>query len=421
MGNDFGSGTLVRIDREKQLKKWVIILAYKLLIVSSIPAYNIDGQFHSLDLWVKDLEKQIDYVSELSLVCPLVESSRIKPAMNLLSLPRSVNVVPKHTVMKYSDIEELAQGHDVIQIAANLPIWKARIEKQFLKVAREKNKIFITALSSNRAKTIMLNAQGKGPIKYLKSLISYMGLNFAIAYFTAKADGCLLVGEGLRELVSHKQKNIHIGTASWIRTEDFLPDAQIEHKANQLTDSQRLKLCVATRLEPMKGVHIALDALSQLQEQLGNKAPELLILGEGEELENLQKQSRELNLDQLVTFGGVRSYPEQFFEAIGQYNLMLLTNLNDEQPRLIFDAISQGLVPICPDSLPFRTLDLAKEVYFEKGDAKSLAQIISNVMEIKDPRNLLTQLTNQAKSFTIDKMHEKRARWIEGTLKEHSE
>ncbi len=393
-------------------------MAYKLLIVSSIPVYSIAGEYLTLDLWLRDLEKQVDYVESLSLICPVIENNE-NPKKNLASLPNSINVYAEDNLKTSADYNQLAKQHDVIQIAVNKPFWQSRTEFNFLKAAREFNISIILALSSNRAKTLLLNAKNKGIIKFIKSIISYIGLNIAISYFTKNTDGCFVVGEGLRELVSSKQSNIYIGTASWIRLEDILSKSEIEQKASLMANRQKLRLCIATRLEPMKGVHLALEALARLKDQSEENTPELLILGEGEELERLQKLSKKLAIDHLITFGGTRPYPNEFFNTIREYDLMLLTNLNDEQPRLIFDAISQGLIPVCPDSSPFKALALEDEIYFSRGDANSLARTISNISTLNDYGKLLNKLFAQAKNFTIDAMHENRAKWIEKILEGH--
>jgi glycosyltransferase involved in cell wall biosynthesis len=119
-----------------------------------------------------------------------------------------------------------------------------------------------------------------------------------------------------------------------------------------------LTMCVATRLEPMKGVHLAVEALRILRPRMGEHAPILSILGEGRERENLDRLVRDHGLADRVRFADTFSYPDPFLAQIGRHDLRLLTNLNDEQPRVIFDAISQGLAPICPDSRPYRELGI---------------------------------------------------------------
>ncbi len=58
--------------------------AYRLLIVSPIPVSLDNGNHQSLDLWIKDLETNLVYVSSLAILAPRasqpLESSRPTPA-----------------------------------------------------------------------------------------------------------------------------------------------------------------------------------------------------------------------------------------------------------------------------------------------------------------------------------------------------
>ena len=220
----------------------------------------------------------------------------------------------------------------------------------------------------------------------------------------------------MAKLVNSSQTNIHVGTASWISREDLITEEELERRALELQKKVRLKLCIATRLEYMKGVHLVIAALKILQKEMGQDMPDLLILGEGEEHDNLERQVQKNELENNVKFGGMRSYPDSFFETIRAYDLMLLTNLNDEQPRLIFDAISQGLIPICPDSKQFRALNLGDPVYFKQGNVSSLASVIKNVAYLKDYRPVLNALLSCGIESTLDTMHIERRKWISGTI-----
>ena len=57
-----------------------LLQAYCLLIVNPIPVSLDNGNYQSLDLWVKDLETNLDFVSSLAVLAPRAgqppESSR---------------------------------------------------------------------------------------------------------------------------------------------------------------------------------------------------------------------------------------------------------------------------------------------------------------------------------------------------------
>ncbi len=74
--------------------------AYRLLIVSPIPVSSHNGQYQSLDLWVKDLETNLDYVSNLAILAPRssqpIESSR--------PIPPNITVIFQDQVSLESDL-----------------------------------------------------------------------------------------------------------------------------------------------------------------------------------------------------------------------------------------------------------------------------------------------------------------------------
>jgi glycosyltransferase involved in cell wall biosynthesis len=172
------------------------------------------------------------------------------------------------------------------------------------------------------------------------------------------------------------------------------------------------KLCICARLEKMKGVHIAIEALLLLKQEY-QLQPILIIFGHGEEREALESLSNELGVRDQVKFLGYVSYGKDFFEAIQTYDLMLMTNLSDEQPRLVFDAISQGLIPISPNTLVYKDVGLDDALLYRQASASDLAKKILLytdkdllVEEIRKSRKLL-------RKATIGQMHFHRNKWIQ--------
>ena len=92
--------------------------------------------------------------------------------------------------------------------------------------------------------------------------------------------------------------------------------------------------------------------------------------------------------------------------------MVLLTNLNDEQPRLIFDAISQGCLPVCPDSTPYRSLGLPPELLYRRGDVDSLAQCLATLLMSGRRPALRARLIEIANGATIEAMHRVRRDWV---------
>jgi len=393
----------------------VYLLTYKLLIVSAIPVYKINEAYYTLDLWLKDLDAQLRVISELCLVCPVLSTQKIlDPDLRLV--PSSIRIVNKKILNTKVDYQELVHLYDVTQIAANRPFWLSGVERKIYKNAHAANICCIAGISSNRARTTILNAKHKSVLKIIKSWIIYFSINFSIHYFTKRSDGIFLVGSGLLKLINPKHTNIFVNTASWISDVELIKQSDFSNKVLGINNRDNLRICVAARLEHMKGVHVALDALKIIKEKVGGGVPKLLILGEGEELEALKAQALDSGLDNDVLFGGVKSYPDEFFNTIREYDLMLLTNLNDEQPRLVFDSISQGVIPICPNSDQFKALDLGGFVYYKRGSAAALAEKVLQFMLLQNIPELSENLHKVAATNTIDTMHKVRSEWIKETI-----
>ncbi len=391
-------------------------MSFNLLIVSAIPVYHIGEEMLTLDLWARDLEGQVSVCNELVVVCPVIQEE-LTAIGNLSRLPLGVNIEPISNLKKSIDYENVIAGFDVVQLSANNPIRQKKIEIRFLKLAKKRQILCIVGISSNRSKTILINSTNRGTARRIKSWILHYSIKLTYKYFTRFCNGTFITGEGLKGLIDSKQSNVHVGTASWIKQCEIIPNVELEKKISEANSAQALKLCVATRLEKMKGVHIAIDALQNLKgrmasEALMNPLPTLLVLGSGEELDNLKQQVKSHNLSEHVTFGGTRSYPGEFFREIRTCFFMLLTNLNDEQPRLVFDAIANGVVPICPDSPPFRALKLDKRIYFTKGDACALSSKILEFTTNNSFDPVMRELFKTVEERTISSMHEKRAKWI---------
>ena len=378
--------------------------AYRLLIVSPIPVSSHNGQNHSLDLWVKDLETNIEHVSGVAILAPRasqsIESSR--------PIPPNIKVIFQDQVSTESELANLINQYDVVSIGVGGPAWRMRVAIRAASVTKQANRCLITSITSNRVKTTLMNSHDKSFIKRLKAKLVAFSIKRTTTKLVDLADGVVVIGEGVRQSMHLKHPNIYVETASWIHNDEIISDIALNEKIAKLTIP---KTIIATRLEPMKGVHLAIEALEHIK-QLGKSLPSLSILGKGPAFDDLNAMVHTNQLQNTVSFDGVRAYPNDFFAELRNFELVLLTNLNEEQPRLIFDAISQGLIPICPDSAAYQHLNLPAETLYKKGDAHSLASTWLAFCDAAAVTNMLRQLRPTAFQYTINAMHQKRAQWV---------
>ncbi|MES2637296.1 MAG: glycosyltransferase [Pseudomonadota bacterium] len=385
--------------------------AYRLLIVSPIPVCKDNNQHYSLDLWVEDLRANLEHVQSIAILCPRADLKSESTRM----LPTGIQIVFQDEVLEQSLLEELIKKYDVVSIGAGGPLWRMKTAIDVALVAKKLKRCLVTSVTSNRSRTTKMNAQGKNWLKKIKAHLTAWSISRTTSKLIGLSDGVLVIGEGVRKSMKIVHPNLYIETASWIKTSDVIVEPVYTDRLSDFSNCEQPKMIIATRLEPMKGVHIGIMAIAQLVKE-HSIMPTLTILGQGPDLNNLKALVEKNHLENAVAFEGVISYPDAFFEKICQYNLMLLTNLNEEQPRLIFDAISQGLIPICPDSTSYLNLGLPKEVFYKTGDIQSLKL---KLLELRDGQlmaKLLTELRPLAFKYTISSMHEKRVSWIKSLI-----
>ena len=378
--------------------------AYRLLIVSPIPVSLVNGHFQSLDLWVKDLASNLEYVSNIAILAPRA----IQPIESSKPIPPNIKVIFQDQLSSDVDFTNLISQYDVVTVGVGGPAWRMKTALRAASATKQANRCLVASITSNRVKTTLMNSQGKSWLKKLKARLVAFSIKRTTMKLVSMADGVVVIGEGVRQSIQLTHPNIYVETASWIHIDEIISDMAFEEKVAQISSPSAI---IATRLEPMKGVHLAIEALEHIK-NLGKSLPSLSILGKGPAFDDLNAIVQANKLQNTVSFDGVRAYPDEFFAELRNFELVLLTNLNEEQPRLIFDAISQGLIPICPDSAAYQHLKLPAEILYKKGDAQSLALVWLAFCDAAAVAKMLSQLRPTAFQYTINAMHQKRAQWV---------
>jgi hypothetical protein len=370
------------------------------LIVSPITVFTDGASFSTTDLWARDINTQATLAS-ICLICPV---ETITP-VNAQPLDPGIQVISP-SGLRDDDLKRAIDKADIIQIPGNAGWRASRLGLRVLRIAKRIRKPVVLGVSSNRAKTAWLNASNK-----LIGALRYLDVRSCQSWQALRSDGVLVVGEGLRSLFKHLNRNVYVGTASWINVSDIRP-----HQENAGSDA--LRLCMASRLEKMKGVPVGLDAVKRASRQV---KLHLTILGDGPEKKSIERQVADLQMTPFTTMQRTVSYPEPFLGILNSMDLVLLTNLSDEQPRLVFDALSQGCIPVCPQTPAFRDLGLDARIFYQQGSAEDLA---SAILRLSDPgvrRELQQHMPVAAARFTIEAMHRERAKWLSRLVKRQPE
>ena len=367
---------------------------YNILILSPIAIFEANGVFFAMDLWARDLEAQAR-VAGVDLLCPVAKSAAQGTALDPAVRVHSSDAVTDNELIR------LVSNVDVVQLPGNAGWRDSGLSRRLVRIAKKLGKRVVLGVSSNRARTAWLNARNGfvGAIKYIDVRTSQVWLS-------VRSDGVFVVGEGLRELFAKYNSNVFVGTASWIRQSEIAPLRR--------RGLDTFTLCMASRIEKMKGMHIGVAAVELARTKC--RSLRLLIIGEGPEKQNLRQQVAGSDLASITTFKSPVSYPQPFLAVLAETDVVLMTNLNDEQPRLIFDAISQGCLPICPDTKAYRSFGLDDHLFYRQGDAVDLSRVIKSLCDIELREKLCGFLPSIAARYTIDEMHRNRSLWIAKTL-----
>jgi glycosyltransferase involved in cell wall biosynthesis len=144
----------------------------------------------------------------------------------------------------------------------------------------------------------------------------------------------------------------------------------------------RVRILVVARLDPIKGLDGLLAALARLYKR--GKDFRAGLVGDGPERHNLEMIVHQLNLEDRVTFYGVKSR-EEVAELMRQADLLALTSYWENQPVVLLEALASGL-PVVASGVGgiVEVVKPESGVLIEPGNVESIANGLTNVMDHLD-------------------------------------
>ena len=181
-------------------------------------------------------------------------------------------------------------------------------------------------------------------------------------------------------LKDRKERTL-INPATWIDKDIISTQKSVRSRFEKQSDNT-LKIIFPSRLVEDKGVMVLLDALEILKNT--NKKIHLTIMGEGELEQQCRQFVNDYNGNVDVVVKDPVTYGSEFFKILASYHFVLVPTLKQEQPRIIFDAFSQGVAVIGSDTSG--VMDITNKdntLTFMRGDSSSLAKTINSITEDK--------------------------------------
>jgi glycosyltransferase involved in cell wall biosynthesis len=393
------------------------------LLVTCIPCYrDRQGQRFIDALWHKDLIQHLDYIKDFTLAAPCIWA---EPPAGYVALDQD----PRFAAVQYVD---LPAPQSFLQALKSLPatlaaVWTASERAAIVHTGVAGYPLppgwLVTPIILLRRKFYLVIVESAfwrltpGMVepwsRRLRAKFSE-GIN---RWCINQADLSLFTQEqymtSLLTRQTHRGRVIH---ASWIDA-----DALIDHvtlaEVNQQKATQSFKVLFAGRLIREKGIPVLLESARMLATPVsaGHDSPPTIhidIMGQGELEALCQEASHQLSGRVQVNCVPSLPYGLPFFHHLRKYDAVVVPSMSDEQPRLVYDAYSQGVPVIASATTGLKDCVRHQEtgLLVPPNQPSALAETLTWAAQ---HREALTQMglqgRSQAQGLTHQEMH--RQRW----------
>jgi glycosyltransferase involved in cell wall biosynthesis len=341
-----------------------------------------DGKLYCDPLWAKDLNLHFDYIRNFHLCCPVVISNKVdslepvtheglkqvfalRKDYGLVSVMLNVlpNFLTAFKAARHARIAHSGGAGWAFPLSFYLTFlkpfmsfkWIILIESSFWMLDPEQKSSFRNWVNHHLHKHLLTRCLKQADVRIFTQ-------SFYRDYF--------LKGQTQRTLIA---------PATWVDENKLVTEEQLQQRFEG-RKGNTLELIYPTRLIRDKGVYVLFDAVKELQ-SMGVRV-NITIMGVGELEGDCQRFASEDHGSVKVTFRQKVSYGEPFYEVLCEHDILLVLNLKEEQPRIIFDAFSQGLGVIASDTSG--VMDVVKAdvnaLPFKRGESQVLAKVIADLV-----------------------------------------
>lgn len=393
-------------------------------LFTRIPIYaDEEGNLFADELWRKDLELHFVYIDDFRLCCPL---------LSIAKAPKGVTPVDGIDVSK---VVALHKDGGWISVAKNLI-------PNFRKVATALRKtrvahsggagwafplsFYILALSPFihfRWIMVIESSFWMKPTAHRPTIRQWVEHHlhfFLLGAALRRADARIFTQKGYQRLFNIGDERSLINPAIWVDEEFIISDEDQKRRILALGDNE-IRFLFPARLIVDKGPDVVLRAIEILDGMHADGELKILIdiIGEGPMLGECRKFAEEHAGPVKVNFLDTVPYGDAFFGLMRGYHAVVIANRQEEQPRVVFDAFSQGLPVISSDTSGVR--DVAAEdtnaLFFPVNDAGGLArQMQSFAMDQRLRVVLMDGALTSARGRSHSNMHHVRAQFLEKVL-----
>ena len=338
---------------------------------------NNAGEIYCDQLWAKDLRFHINYIKKFGICCPVEINNKTEGLINL----KNYNISPIFALHRDFGIKSVLSNFFpnffvVAKACKHASIvhsggggWAFPLSFYILFIRIFIKFKWIILIESS---FWMLDKEEK---KTSRRLFEHYTHKFLLKRCLKLANARIFTQSFYRKyFLKDDRSSTLIYPAIWIDKDDILTPNIVNQKWKSKTKNP-ISIIFPSRLITSKGVFVVFDAIKKLKDM--DVQFNLTIMGAGE-LEDDCKQFAANDYGKIkINYQKPVSYGKTFFNEISRYNYVLVPTLKQEQPRIIFDAFSQGIAIIGSDT--YGILDITNKnnaLIFKTGDSSSLANVI---------------------------------------------
>jgi glycosyltransferase involved in cell wall biosynthesis len=307
------------------------------------------------------------------------------------------------------DINKHVSNSDIVHANSTLfpPVGVLALVLAFFK---NKKRIFVIDADAVKDLEIEVLVEKKA-VKRLFLIATRIFSSALLNFCVIASSFTFVVGGAIYRRYGHWKKVLKTN-ASWVRECDIVPAQELREKLKETSKKDPLRVLYSSSLIYRKGILTAIKSFEILRER---KTPvTLTILGEGPLKNDIQRIIKNGGLNNHVGYAGYVPYTH-FYRTLRQYDAVLIPNLSDEQPRILFDALANGVAVIASDIEAFRDVvsNGQNARLFSKDDPTELASVIE---ELSGNRQLLRELIENgvetSRMYTQEKVYGHRMKVI---------
>ena len=244
-------------------------------------------------------------------------------------------------------------------------------------------------------------------VSFEERIVQNIWLRFYFNYTFLRADGHIVLGSVFKD----KLKNLGINGQRVIiesnTADDYFINSDEEACLKSIEVSRLIKVLFIARIEIEKGIYIAIDAINLLKHQYDI---ELLVAGDGNELNNVKLYTESLGLTNVRFLGQIKgdSKHQIFLES----DVLLFPTVHAEgMPISIIEAMMYGLPIISRrvGGIPDWVIERENGFLLDSKEPEDFARVINELL--KEPSNFQrisqNNLIRSQTYFTPDKVKER--------------